>query len=150
MSYHVGNARLRASAETLTKAFEPWAPFEVLNAEHVDQGVPRVFYRLRHIAVLELAFEIRVRADAVPPDHILVRIPHAINTMLPARPQQAVALCARHGKATPSERWVSTGTALVDPTSGGTMAHHIRIGCDTGFLRDHRYDISAQLTLELE
>lgn len=152
MSYHVGNARLRASAETLTRAFEPWAPFDVLNAEHVEAAdqPPRVFYRLRHIAVLELAFQIRVRADAVPPEHILVRIPSAINTMLPPRAQQAVALCSRHGKAMPSERWVSTGTALVDPTSGGTMAHHIRIGCDTGFLRDHSYDISAQLTLELD
>ena len=152
MSYHVGNARLRASAETLTRTFEPWDPFEVLNAEHTDpEGhAPRVFYRLRHIAVLDVTFEIGVRADAVPPDYILVRLPSAINAMLPARAQQALAVCARHGKAIPSERWVSTGVALVDPTGGGAMAHYIRIGCDTGFMRDHRYDISAQLTLELD
>lgn len=151
MSYHVGNARLRASAETLTRAFEPWEPFEVLNAEYVEtgDGSDRVFYRLRHLAVLDLTFQISVRADAVPPDAVLVRLPYTINAMLPRRAQQAVAICARHGKATPSERWIATGVALVDPTSGGMMAHYIRIACDTGFMRDHRYDISAQLTLEL-
>jgi hypothetical protein len=148
MSYHVGNARLRASAIDVTKQFEPWTNFEILNGALIEEVVDPMFYRLRHLAVLDV--QVTVATGSMAPENILVRLPSAITPMLPARAQQSPATCARHGRDNPGERWISPGTATVDPTQPGQLPHYIRIECDAGFIQDRLYDIHAQVVFELE
>lgn len=132
----------------VTKEFESWTPFEVLNGALLEDVTDPVFYRLRHLAVLDI--QISVTTGSLAPEYILVRLPSAIVPLLPDRAQQAPASCGRHGKDIPVERWVTPGTATVDPTQGGQLPHYVRIDCDTGFLQDHQYDIHAQMAIELE
>lgn len=147
MAYLTGNARLRASARDVTKTFEPWAPFEMPNVLRTDTN-PHEFYRLRHIAILPLNVSLSIQS--FEPEHVLVRLPAAIVSLLPHRAQISPASVARHGLDVPNERWISSASALVDPGTGDDLAHYIRITSDAGFILDRHYDILATLTLELE
>ena len=144
----VGNARLRASAIEVTKEYEPWTPFEILNGDLVVEIEKPTFYRLRHLAIMDV--QITVDTGSIAPDNIFVRLPSVVTPLLPDRAQQSPATCARHGLDIPSERWISPGTATVDPTQAGHFPHYIRIECDTGFLQNRVYDIFSQVVIELE
>jgi hypothetical protein len=148
MAYAVGNARLKASAIDILKDYEAWEPFEIINAVSADTGSRApLFYRLRHIAILELGFT--VITGATNPEYVYFRMPAIIVPQLMNRKQVFPVTINRYGRDIPDELWVCSGTAEIDPSQGGEAAHYIKVECSSGFLTDRKYTISGSLALEL-
>jgi hypothetical protein len=147
MAYFSGNARLRASALDVIKSYEVWTPFDVVGARVVAAPSAPTFFRLRHIAFLELS--ITIATDWLAPPRILVSLPSAITNSIARFEQVSPALSSRHGVDVVGERWISTATATVDTSVGTQDAFYIIIESEGGFLQDRSYDITAQLQLEL-
>lgn len=143
MAYFSGNARLKASALNVIKSYEAWTPFEILGATVVSAPISPIFFRLRHIAFLD----IQITVDS--PEQVLVTLPSFITTNIAPYAQVSPAICARHGIDVSTERWISMGTATVDTTRTDGRAFYISIASEAGYLQDRTYDISTQIQLEL-